>query len=607
MSGWDDMRRVFFCGCASLALLLANAALAQPSSPDEAAKLIKQARDLQTSDVAQFSAILQRLDSDSMNLSPEQKLQVRYLNAFQVAYKGDNKTAIVLLDQVANQSADPALRLRALSTEVNVLTQSTRIQDAYTKFNDLLDTLPYVTDKQARLQALGVASLLFTDAGQYELGVTYADRMLKEDASVGNVCRASYARLWALYKSGMHENISPQFEEGINTCVIAKEPIFANFIRSFVADDEIQHRQYKVAIKLLEANFAAVVDTHYRRLISDFNSLMAQAYWEDGDTTRAGQFAISAVASAVKNEYTQPLTRAYRLLYQVEKQQGDFASALRYYEKYAEADKGYLDDVSAKVLAYQTVKQQVLAKKQQIDALDKQNHILLLQRALDKKARETTRLYLILLLIVLALIAFVAYRLKRSQLRFMRMARRDGLTGLFNRQHFLDEAPRQLGYCKKSSRDACVVLIDLDHFKNINDTHGHVVGDEVLKRAVTACQAHLRSTDIFGRLGGEEFGILLPECSLEQVTERVEKLRLAVAKSPVDDATGVSVSASFGVATTTISGYELRQLLIHADDALYQAKNSGRNRVVVFEDVANSREAGMRKSRVGTPRMESMD
>ena len=270
------------------------------------------------------------------------------------------------------------------------------------------------------------------------------------------------------------------------------------------------------------------------------------------------------------------------MLYLISKQQGDLDAALTYHEKYVAADKGYLNDVSAKALAYQTVKQQVLAKKQQIDTLNKQNQILTLQQTLAKKATETSRLYIVLLLVVLASIALWTYKIKRSQLRFMKLARRDGLTGIFNRQHFVNEAELQLQYCQRSTRHACLVLIDLDHFKAVNDTHGHAVGDRVLKRAVDTCQMHLRSTDIFGRLGGEEFGILLPECTLEQALGRAEQIRQAVAAvASGEDAPGIPVSASFGIASVMHSGYELRQLLVHADEALYRAKREGRNRVSV--------------------------
>jgi diguanylate cyclase (GGDEF)-like protein len=119
------------------------------------------------------------------------------------------------------------------------------------------------------------------------------------------------------------------------------------------------------------------------------------------------------------------------------------------------------------------------------------------------------------------------------------------------------------------------------------------VGDRVLLRAVEACKTYLRSTDIFGRLGGEEFGILLPECTLEQVVVRAEQIRLAIATASTDEDTpSIPISASFGVSSVVHSGYELRQLLIHADEALYRAKREGRNRVSVVDHTEECLQAG---------------
>jgi diguanylate cyclase (GGDEF)-like protein len=166
--------------------------------------------------------------------------------------------------------------------------------------------------------------------------------------------------------------------------------------------------------------------------------------------------------------------------------------------------------------------------------------------------------------------------------KFQKLSRRDGLTGIVNRQHFMDEAKLALKYSAKSARDVSLVLIDLDHFKVVNDTHGHVAGDAVLKQTVAACQQYMRSVDLFGRLGGEEFGVLLPDCSMETARKRAEELRRAIAES-VRAEPDIAVSASFGTTSTRESGYDLRQMLIHADSALYRAKRAGRNRVQVFE------------------------
>jgi diguanylate cyclase (GGDEF)-like protein len=323
--------------------------------------------------------------------------------------------------------------------------------------------------------------------------------------------------------------------------------------------------------------------------MTEWDALLGDAYWNLRQVPQARYFAERVVSKSIGSKYAEALSLASNVLYQIEKQKGNTEAALAYHEKYMAADRDYQGSISDRALAYQVVQQELLSRKLQIDTLSKQNQILQLQQTLDQKATETSRLYIILLAAVLTFIAFWAYRIKRSQLRFMRLARRDGLTDIFNRQHFVNEAEQQLQYCRKSGREACLVLIDLDHFKSVNDTYGHAVGDRVLKRAVAACQAHLRSTDIFGRLGGEEFGIVLPECTLEQVLGRTERIRLAiVAVARGDDAPDICVSASFGVASTASSGYELRQLLVHADDALYQAKREGRNRVSVSDGRAKS-------------------
>ena len=567
-----------------LSIALAGAALAAAPAPDTPARLLEQADSLKTSNHPEFVRLLERLGASTARLSPPQDMHLRYLRAWEVGYQGDYKTAAPLLRAIIAQSTDATLRFRAGTTLVNMLSIGSRYEEAFAHVSQLLEQLPGVPDRNARIQALGVASMLYNDAGQYDLGLTYADQMLRENPDGDGACKARVFRAQSLYESGKFAQFTGLFHEAIDVCDRISETLYANGVRLYVAGFDIQHGRSAEAIGLLRQHRAEVQRIGYPELTADFDSSLAQAYWNEGDTELTRRYAHAAIEDGVRQAFTKSRTKAYELLYLVHKQQGDLRTALTYHEKYMEAAKGYLDEVSAKALAFQTVRQHVLAKKLQVDTLAKQNRILQLQQALGQKAMEASRLWIILLLSLLGFIGFIAYRFKRSQLRFMKLARRDGLTGIFNRQHFVSEAERQLQYCRKSDRDVCLVVLDLDHFKLVNDTHGHAVGDRVLKRAVRACQAYLRSTDLFGRLGGEEFGMLLPECSLDQALIRVEEMRAAVAAvSTGEDASGVSVSASFGVATAANSGYDLRQLMSDADDALYEAKRDGRNRVSLSE------------------------
>ncbi|OOG49073.1 GGDEF domain-containing protein [Rhodanobacter sp. C01] len=569
----------FAGGLLLMAMLTGTAVAAVPAS-DDSAQLLKQADSVKTSNHAEFLQLISRLAGTAAKLSPSQRMYLHFLQAWEVCYQGDYEAATPLLNAIIAEPTDAILRFRAGLTLVNTLVIGSHYEDAFARMRQLLDQLPQIVDKDARIQALGVAGTLYNEAGQYDLGLNYANKMLRENPDGRGDCKGRFLRVQSIYESGKFSTFEKESSEGIDACNKASDFLFGNLIRAYVAGSDIQHGQSAAAIKLLQKNYADVQHIGYPELTSQFDASLAQAYWNEGEIALAQQYAHAAVDGGVKHEFTKSQTSAYELLYLIAKKQGDLDAALSYHEKYMAADKGYLNEVSAKALAYQAVEQQVQAKKLQIDTLNKQNEILQLQQKLAKKAAVASRLYIALLVLVLASIALWTYKIKRSQLRFMKLARRDGLTGIFNRQHFLNEAGLQLQYCRKSSRGACLVLIDLDHFKTVNDTHGHAVGDRVLQRAVEACKAHLRSTDIFGRLGGEEFGILLPEYTLEQVLGRAEQIRLAIATAAAgEDAPGIPVSASFGVSSVVHSGYELRQLLIHADEALYRAKREGRNRV----------------------------
>jgi diguanylate cyclase (GGDEF)-like protein len=567
-------------------LFLDAAAAATPPpaapSPRDIAQLLQRADGMESSNIVEFTSILHRLEGSRKQLTAGQQWHLRYLQARRVTFLGDFKAAIPLMEDVAEGASDPLLSFRARATTVDLLVTQSRYKDAFERLDPLLTMLPQVTDKKARVQALGVAAQLYLEAGQYDLAESYAEQLLGESSDAKGICVARYYLLNAFVRGGQTQVAEAQRRDGMAACDKAGDVLIADMFKSVVARLDIQQGRPEEAIKLLLGNYANVQQKRFPPAIADYDELLAMAYQKIGASTQAKHYAVRVVTNnkSIGGVYSESTAVAYRILYEVEKSQGHVDMALAYHESYMAADKGYVNDQTTKALAYQIVKQRLLAKKLQVEELDKRNKLLTLQGELDRKEVETGRLYILLLLLVLAFIGLWACRIKRSQLRFMRLARRDGLTGIFNRQHFVGEAERQLQYCRKSDRDACLVVLDLDHFKQVNDTHGHAVGDRVLKRAVQACQLHLRSTDLFGRLGGEEFGMLLPECTMDLAVVRVEEMRAAVASvSAGEDAPGITVSASFGVATAANSGYDLRQLMSDADDALYEAKRAGRNRI----------------------------
>jgi diguanylate cyclase (GGDEF)-like protein len=163
------------------------------------------------------------------------------------------------------------------------------------------------------------------------------------------------------------------------------------------------------------------------------------------------------------------------------------------------------------------------------------------------------------------------------------LARTDPLISMFNRRHFFDLARKEIERSRRSGRPLSIALFDLDHFKQINDTHGHPAGDEVLQRVAERCQAALRIEDILARYGGEEFIVLLPETGIDQAEAVAERLRTAVEADPfLLNGENIRVTISLGVAGLPPGKYaSIEELLSLADSALYCSKQSGRNRVSV--------------------------
>ena len=163
----------------------------------------------------------------------------------------------------------------------------------------------------------------------------------------------------------------------------------------------------------------------------------------------------------------------------------------------------------------------------------------------------------------------------------------DQLTGVSNRARFYELAEAEFARWKRFRQPLSALMIDIDHFKRINDTYGHAAGDEVLRQVAVSLQTGLRSIDVIGRVGGEEFAILLPSIDLEGAEMVAERLRRTVAGlSPVSDGTAIPVTISLGVAQIDGDARAFDALLKAADAALYSAKQGGRNKVVVQPAVA---------------------
>lgn len=576
---WHRLKH-WLAGAGLVFCALMPAAHAQPDI-DDAGSFLDQTERVRTTDHPRFVRMLGEIHAAPLTLTQGQQWHLRYLDAWETAFEGDYAKAQGMLRDIIDRSGNDALTAKASALLMNNLALGGHVEEALELANRLTQQLPATTDRLARFVVLANLAQIHVYTGQQELAIKYAHMMEDTLPSGETLCNPLSMQASAMEKVHRLRSWSVELQSAIDICTTAGQPVFANTMWLLRGNLYLQEGKAKETVAMLQRIMPSIKANRYFAHKVAAQAELAQAYWQMGDDANASRAALQAVSLSNPDDFSEALKDAYEVLYRVEKKHGNASAALPYYERYVAQDKDYLDAIRSRTLALSLAEQHMRVQKLETDALSKQNNILRLQQALDIKAVETSRLYITLLLLALVLIALILLRIKRSQLRFKRLSHHDGLTGIFNHQHFIAEADRALHLLEKRQGSACLIFIDLDHFKNINDNHGHAMGDSALRHTVSVCQRQLRPTDLFGRLGGEEFGVLLQDCSREEGMAIADRIRIAIEATPlVESGKLVSLSASVGLASSEASGYRLQRLCREADAALYRAKRTGRNRVI---------------------------
>lgn len=168
-------------------------------------------------------------------------------------------------------------------------------------------------------------------------------------------------------------------------------------------------------------------------------------------------------------------------------------------------------------------------------------------------------------------------QLKTALVEMEQLAKTDGLTGLLNRRTLFEVAAQEFSRAQRYERALSLIMLDIDHFKHINDTYGHPVGDIVIQTVAATLKETLREADLIGRYGGEEFAVILPETTLEHASEVAERICCQIGERTMTDNENLRVTVSLGVTTLRTGMSTVGEMLKQADQALYQAKSNGRN------------------------------
>ena len=552
--------------------------------------VLENADTIKSSNPKKFVKLLALIEENIAQLPQEQLFYFNYLDAYRKTYSGEFEKSISLYQGIINSNASFLLKFRANLSIVNSYAISNKWIESLLHLSKNFEMIDNVQNPVYKQQGILAASMLYNLLGQYELGLRYAQELLNKSEEKRNICLAHYLSLQAKLELELL-NDNTLIEQGLTSCQEANEMIMSSFIISYHASLLIKQEQLPKALEILKTNLNNAERTNYPPLIVQYYSLLEEIYIIENKTEQSKTFAMKVISKAKGLGNVKPLVQAYFTLYQDSLKSKEDFEALNYYIKYSDAKSAHLEGKKAKHLAFQLAQHQSFEQESQIKLLNEKNALLLSKQALAKAKVANVQLFITILTVTITLLMLWGGRLWKSHKRVKELAEYDALTGIYNRGHFTQVTNSALKHCKNAQQELSLIMFDLDHFKKVNDSFGHACGDWALKETITVCKNIGRKNDIFARLGGEEFCLVLPSCSIDVAMLRAEACRAAIEEIITEESgCEFSITASFGVTDVKRSGFDLDKLLADADFAAYASKNNGRNRVTLFEVPANEAE-----------------
>ena len=441
-----------------------------------------------------------------------------------------------------------------------------------TKAYDLFESQGDIRGMALMLAALGIHTSEPTRAVEYleRAAEMLEGGFIRWDASVVNYYLGA-----ALYRNRDYPKARIYLQKALIGAQEMRVPVNAAYVDYYLGRVDLAERNFAAALVHWDTAMPVFVQTNDLPAIFETQRFRADALSALGrkaDSQKALQQVQIAAATVKTLELKgKALPRTNRL-------QGPLTEYQLAYQEML----GVPDQKRAEPSAYMTAS--VAEAKFDAKLRDTENALLKEQQKRTSLERVILVLALIGCIAVLMLGVFVLIRQIRQKLRFANLAMRDELTGLRNRRSILEFARVQFGMRITLGTRLFIAIIDLDHFKSVNDQYGHDVGDAVLIGFANAFHRHLRSNHVFGRFGGEEFMLIMPDTREDQVFDIFERLREIIGEMPIAGIPASHrLSFSMGGAEARADTGTLEALIKLADLALYRAKEKGRDRCEIFE------------------------
>ncbi|WP_158100642.1 GGDEF domain-containing protein [Neiella marina] len=518
-------------------------------------------------------------------LTLHQQTRINIIQAQLALLDGDYATSEQLASAVAQRQEFPASQLAAYSLLMNLSNLKGQYEPAFYYMYTGESLLTPESDSRRRYEIYSSSANLLINAQIYDQAESRLSAAQQLASDIGDpklLCSAQYVQAKLSYLRQQYESASHLLAEQIAQCRSINESLFVGAGLVWYGRTLAYEGQHDLAQQTLYEALTSLQHNGFKAGIVKANLSLAELYLRTSQFDRALAHAKDAIDMGAKLQQWQDLVGAYQIAALTSERLGNLDDALHYERLLQRASEQSLVQSKAIRLAYLKARFSSTAEQQKITLFKTENELA----SLRKEAALTHRWLIVLGLFttccISALLFVMLIRSRKEHRHYRQLSQTDSLTNIFNRRYSLELAEKRYRACVIEQTPFTVVMIDVDHFKSVNDTFGHAIGDQVLQHVANQLSLAIRKRDIVGRTGGEEFAIFLPGSDEEQAKAVVERCRANLATIRDKMSQQIEITASFGVATATGGKLPLEALIRRADEALYGAKSAGRNRLIIY-------------------------
>lgn len=536
---------------------------------------LDQVDQLRRADITAFREHIDELikHPNSKDFKLNQLIQLQ--EAYYAAMQGNYPKAFELTDRLS-VSEQQVIRLRALTLAVNMSAfdrkWSKGIQHIYT----LENLLPAISSRSQLNRIYSVLAIFYLRLGEHQEALDYANKELKYSGEYDK-CSAYSHIILAQFESEILTFSNNLVQQGLQACENVKDELSYLLTVELIARSLINIDD-KSALDRLLLNLERIKSINYPLLTANTYATLSALYGNMNKVIEAASYANMAFETGKHLSNTETLARIHKLISQSESRKGNSDQALYHFKEYSRINALVLDETKVKAIAYQSAQLNKLHQQNKIDQLTHSNLLLQANEKLAQARSEKFTIIVGALLSIVSILVFALYRIRKAQKELKHLSYFDHLTGIYNRRRLLQLGNKLLKSCENNSLNIVCVMFDIDHFKKINDQYSHATGDWALVEVCKVITACLRNEDVFARIGGEEFIVLLPNTDQKTAESVVHSMMYRLSKINTQPTSKeFTITASFGIATSDSSGYELDKLMDNADKAVYLSKTGGRN------------------------------